>query len=216
MLLLGWVPQEMPAERENREGWLVSHKLSWAAAAFASAIAISSPTSSGADIIYNVNLTLVDAQTQNPPGFGTVTGTITTDGRIGETLDFLDVTSWDLTLSHGSAIGVLQPSNSAVGGFYLTADLTGLFIDFSLVNIFGFFAFNGEGMLQFAFGAFSIDMRASTEPDLVVIGLGLLTEPFQIGQVSTVPGPIAGAGLPGLILAGGGLLAWWRRRQKIA
>jgi hypothetical protein len=34
-----------------------------------------------------------------------------------------------------------------------------------------------------------------------------------VAQPSAAPGPIAGAGLPGLIFAIGGFIAWWRKRE---
>jgi hypothetical protein len=97
------------------------------------------------------------------------------------------------------------PNNESLGTFFVPSVLgdqtfSFLGVDFGLSEVSRVRITNGDVALA-----------------LGQLGPGVtVMDDFIYGEPVLVPGPIAGAGLPGLILASGGLLAWWRRRQRTA
>jgi hypothetical protein len=122
--------------------------------------------------------------------------------------------------------GTISATTSATGIDPVTAitgtvggsPITGLYLNgFALLDLNGLSFENaaGQNINIFSFFSQGTPPTGNAYGERVLNGNG--STAFGVGTFALVPGPIVGAGVPGLILASGGLLAWWRRRrQKIA
>jgi hypothetical protein len=118
----------------------------------------------------------------------------------------------------GSSVGPVFASGQLVD-LLVTRSATGLFsasvnghLALSFLDSTGLATFSGPDNIMYFF----IDDFQSLQnfPLTPEAGSGFVDFIQVTTPAAAVPGPIAGAGLPGLILASAGLLGWWRRRKK--
>jgi len=187
-------------------------------------LALFASNSASANFTYTISKTFGHTQ-----GYESlVTGYITTDDSVG-VLTTDSIFDWHLhVVDFNAANGIVNHVSDGGSDTGLSVTFTpnalfstleGLFFNglnmTANLNFEGLLRYQGSGDLHSP-GTIFVGQHITLYGPVVDFR-GNILDPnpiLELSRVVTTPAPVVGAGLPGLMLAGGGLLGWWRRRSR--